>query len=139
MVLTLDELGALFKDYLQLLGYKFYEKLPWTHMDAYSLEINLPGNINQKGTALFINETQRYDVIYGNVPKLIEYSDFMFVFSPGSSDVIIKYFERSIIKYNDSNNKLFPSTQILTRKDLSNIILEQAIKNINSNTKLQTS
>ncbi len=130
--LSFDHLGSLFLDYVKKLGYSVGEKLPWTHLDCYELTYEMPGNIVQSGTALLINETQRYDVIMQSVPQLYQMSDFMIVFSPGPSELVNEYYERAKSQYEDKNNvvavALSPHVQIVTQKDIAKYIVLDASK-----------
>jgi len=126
--LSFDQLGALFLDYVKKLGYAVGEKMSGALSDCYKLEYELPGNILQRGTAMLIGETQRYDVILQSAPQLYELSDFMFVFSPGPPALVNKYYERDKIHYEDQNNKvavsLAPNIQIVTQKDIADFIVQ---------------
>lgn len=120
-----DRKGAIFLNFIQSLGYTLGSKLPGTYLDAYEIRFEMPGNLSQKGTALLINEPQKYDAILGSVSGLKEMSDFMFVFSPGSSVLVTKYFERDIIKNANNENAIFPSTRIVSEADLKDYIIEK--------------
>lgn len=126
--LEFNDKGILFFNYILNLGYKLIEKLPWTHLDAYELEYSLPGGITQRGTALLINENQRYDVILGSVSNLQKMTDFMFVFSPGPSELVTKYYERDIVKNKNNQDSLFPSTDLVTESDLVEEIVNMVWK-----------
>ena len=132
--LDFDNLGSLFLDYIKYLGYSVGSKLAWSHLDCYELEFEMPVNITQKGIALLINQTQRYDVIMQIMPELNEMSDFVIAFSPGPSEVVTKYYERSRIQYKNKNNEtaisLSPSTQLITVSDISKKIVEIALKKL---------
>jgi len=127
--LSFDQLGAIFLDYVKKLGFCVFEKMPWTHLDCYEIEYKLPANIVQRGTALLINETQRYDIIMQSAPQLYEMSDFMIVFSPGPSEIVNTYYERDKIQYKDNNNSvavaLAPHIHIVTQKDLAEFISQR--------------
>lgn len=127
--LSLNDKGALFLDYLRMLGYVLATKYPWTHLDAYELEFTLPGGMLQRGTALLVNENQRYDVILESVSNLQKMSDFMFVFSPGPAELVTKYYEREIIQSQDKSESLFPSTQLITESKLIEVVFNKS-KNI---------
>ncbi len=134
--MSFNELGSLFLDYISKLGYKVGNKLPWTHLDCYELEYILPGEILQRGAALLINENQRYDVIMQKAPELFEMSDFMFVFSPGPSELVTHYYERDKTQYlntkkdNEVATSLFPSTQLVTQEDISDFVLKSLISKL---------
>lgn len=124
--LSFEQSGALFLDYVKKLGYAIGKKRSGTNLDCYELEYTIPGNILQSGTALLINEPQRYDVIMQSIPQLYTLSDFMLVFSPGPSDLVNQYFERDKIQYEAKNNAvavaLAPNIQIVTQKNLAEFI-----------------
>ncbi len=116
-----NKLGGLFLDYIKRKKIEVKEKLPWTELDAYELEYEMPGKILLRGVALIIQEKQRYDVIMKKAPDIPKMSDFMFVFSPGPSELVTRYYERGIIRYNADTIRegLFPSTQLVTQKDIA--------------------
>jgi len=120
----------LFLDDIRQKKYTVKEKLPWTELDAYELEYELPGNILLSGVALIIQEKQRYDIILKKAPDIPTMSDFMFVFSPGPAELVTNYYERAIIKYNADTIRegLFPSTKLITQKDLAYRIWSTAKK-----------
>lgn len=126
----LNKLGGLFLDYIKCQGIEISDKLPWTEVDAYGLSYTMPGNIQLRGIALIIQEKQRYDVIMKKAPEIPEMSDFMYVFSPGPSELVTSYYERGIIPYDTENKQtgLFPATQLITQKDLAYEILNVAKK-----------
>jgi dTMP kinase len=130
--LDFDGLGSLFLDYIREIGYNVGTKSAWSHIDCYELEFQMPANITQRGIALLINETQRYDVIMQIMPELNEMSDFMLVFSPGPSEVVTTYYERSRIQYRNRKNDLAisisPSTQLITVADIAKKIIDIALK-----------
>jgi len=131
--LEFNQKGALFFNYIKSLGFKVGEKFPWTHLDAYELEYDLPGGLVQRGTVLLINENQRYDVIIGSVSNLTKMTDFMFVFSPGPSELVTKYYERDIIKYKNKEESLFPSTQLITENNLQDVVFEKVLQQLSKN------
>ena len=128
--LNFNQLGSLFLDDIRQKKYTVKEKLPWTELDAYELEYELPGNILLSGVALIIQEKQRYDIILKKAPDIPTMSDFMFVFSPGPAELVTNYYERAIIKYNADTIRegLFPSTKLITQKDLAYRIWSTAKK-----------
>ncbi len=123
-----NKLGGLFLDYIQIQGIKVLEKLPWTELDAYELEYTMPGDILLRGVGLIIQEKQRYDVIMKKAPEIPKMSDFMYVFSPGPPELVTHYYERDKIVYDTEPKQqgLFPSTQLVTQKDLATKLLEIA-------------
>ncbi len=136
--LEFNEKGALFFNYIKSLGYKIKEKYPWTHLDAYELEFELPGGLTHRGTALLINENQRYDVILESVSNLAKMTDFMFVFSPGPAESVTMYYERDIIRNKDKEESLFPSTQLITEDKLLEVVVEKAYQKISKNQQVST-
>lgn len=124
-----NKLGGLFLDYIKIHGISVLEKLPWTELDAYELEYIMPGDILLRGVGLIIQEKQRYDVIMKKAPDIPKMSDFMFVFSPGPSELVTHYYERDKIIFNTESKQegLFPSTQLITQKDLASKILDIAL------------
>ena len=139
--LDFDSLGSLFLDYTREIGYTLGEKLPWTHLDCYELSYQMPANITQRGIALLINQTQRYDVIMQMMPELNEMSDFILAFSPGPSEVVTKYYERSKIQYKNKNNEvavsISPTTQLITVGDIAENIKKIGKKSV-YNSKMKT-
>jgi dTMP kinase len=129
-VFDFNKLAGLFLDYLKVQGIIIGEKLAWTELDAYELEYIMPGNIQLRGVGLIIQEQQRYDVPLKKAPDIPKMSDFMFVFSPGPSELVMSYYERDKIVYNTETKQegLFPSTQLITQKDLATGIYNTAIK-----------
>lgn len=136
--LKFNELGLIFLDYIKTLGYTLREKLQWTHLNAYKLEYQMPGNILQSGSALLINKSQGYNVILSSIQNLRKMMDFMFVFFSGPSKLVTKYYERDKIKNSNNEEFLFPSVQIVTQKDLEEFTLRRFLKDL-SNKKLSTS
>ena len=133
--LDFNNLGGLFLDYIRVQGISVLEKLPWTELDAYELEYVMPGDILLRGVGLIIQEKQRYDIIMKKAPEIPKMSDFMFVFSPGPSELVTHYYERDKIIYNTEVKQegLFPSTQLVTQKDLAYKLLEIADSKNNKN------
>ncbi len=128
--LSFVDKGILFLNYLEKLGYNIGEKCSWTSLDSFTIEYSLPGGLVQKGTALLINENQRYDAILGTVSQLAELekmSDFMFIFNPGPSDLITKFYERDIIKSTKDQSFLFPNIQQITEQDLYEFLVNELV------------
>ena len=69
------------------------------------------------------------------MPELNEMSDFVIAFSPGPSEVVTKYYERSRIQYKNKNNEtaisLSPATQLITVSDISKKIVEKVFLKTN--------
>ncbi|TCI92148.1 dTMP kinase [Tenacibaculum sp. M341] len=128
--LTFTDKGVLFLNYLENLGYNIGEKCSWTSLDSYNIEYTLPGGLTQKGKALLINENQRYDVILGTASQLAELekmSDFMFIFNPGPSDLITKFYERDIIESTKDQSFLFPNIQQITEQNLQEFLVKELV------------
>ncbi|MEM6361240.1 MAG: dTMP kinase [Bacteroidota bacterium] len=123
--MNFNKLGGLFLDYIKLQEISVGEKLPWTEMDAYELEYEMPVNIKLRGVGLILQEKQRYDVLIKKAPDIPKMSDFMFIFSPGPSELVTHYYERDQILYNTGSKGegLFPSAQPVTQRDLAEGIL----------------
>jgi len=128
--LGFNDRGAIFFNYIEYLGYKVGRKFPWTHLDAFELEYKLPGGLAQRGTALLVNENQRYDVIIGSVSQLDKMTDFMFVFSPGPAELVTQYYERGIVKYKNKDESLFPSTKLVTENKLISVIAKMVFDSL---------
>jgi dTMP kinase len=126
--LSYNELGALFLDYLSLSGYKVGQRLPWTDLDAYELEYQLPLQIPQRGTALLIGQSQRLDILLKKYLALEQLSDFMLVFDPGPTRLISQYYERGLVQYSADNTSLAPETRVVSMGDISNMVLTSAYK-----------
>ena len=118
-------LSKLFLDYLKFKGISVKKKLPWAEVDAFELEYTMPGGILLRGIGLAIHEEQRYDLIMKKAADTPEMSDFMFVFSPGPSKLVTPYYEREKIVFNTETRKegLFPSTKLVTQRDIATAIL----------------
>lgn len=124
--LSLTEKGSLFLNYLENLNYKIGKKMLLPNVTAFELNYTLPGNISLRGAALLLPKPQQLGSILKTVPALSELSDFVFVFSPGDSDLATRHYERDIIEFKNSKNEtaknLFPSVRMITEKDLSEFI-----------------
>ena len=136
--LDFNQKGVLFFNYIKSLGYKIGSKYPWTHLDAYELEYELPGGLLQRGTVLLISENQRYDVISESVAKLDKMTDFMFVFSPGPAELVTKYYERDIVKYKNKEESLSPSTQLITEQKLLEVVVEIVFQKLTNQQAIST-
>ena len=121
-------LGALFLDHIKLMKIEVIDKLPWTELDAFQLEYKMPGDLILRGVALIIQEKQRYDILIKKAPKIPNFSDFMFIFSPGPSELVNKYYERDQLVYDTNILKegLFPATQAVTQKAIAESIYKVA-------------
>ena len=128
--LELKQKGTLILNYIESLGYHIGNKYPWTHLDAYELEFELPGGLLQRGTALLISENQRYDAILESVSNLEKMTDFMFVFSPGPAELLTQFYEREIIKNNNKEESIFPSTQLISESKLKEVVVEKVYQSL---------
>jgi hypothetical protein len=133
--LSYDDLGLLFIGYLQRLGYKFNERLPWTETCAYELEFKMPMELTQRGTALLLTEAQRYDVVTKKIQSLFEQtddfgdirhlSDFMFVLDAAPAKQVERSYERE-----GSSSNLSPSIRIMHRiPEIADFVLVDILVN----------
>jgi len=131
-----NDIATLAIDCLKTKGYKIIAKIPWTDIDAYQLEYELPLKMTQCGSILFLGNTQRYDIVLKKViaikkqTQLLEkYSDFMFIFDTSPSHLIDKHYDREMLtqKY-VSEISLSPSTQRFGLKEIENIIFYESLK-----------
>jgi dTMP kinase len=127
--LSYDDLGLLFMGYLRRAGYQFIDQLKWTETCAYEMEIDMPLGMKQRGTALLLARTQRYDHITKKIQLLLDQtpdyaamrqlSDFMFVLDADSSSSVDSYYDRDA-----SSEKISPSVRIIHRQDIATLIFQ---------------
>ena len=124
--MSFDEVGSLFVDYLMRLGYRVGSSLPWTDMDGFELEHDLPGGLKLRGAALLLGEEHRYELITRSVIEAGELAGFMLVFDPGTAE-IVEYYEREMVQGVDGETALSPATRIVGRDDLARFALAVAL------------
>ncbi len=117
---TNNQLEVAFINYIKNLGYKVGDTIAGTDLTAYALQYELPGGIQQRGTALYINEPHRYDTILEFIqnPNISHISDFIFVFMAGNTESVIQHYQRERIKYAEQY-RLSPSVRLVTEEDLN--------------------
>ena len=125
--ISLNGLGSLFLDCLQRAGYRLHDRLPWTDLDAFELEYEMPLQTVQRGTALLLGEAQRYGLVTKKVLELDQLSDFMFILDPNPLHLINSHYERDIVNVSEDRGTLSPSTRVVTRIDVSRLVLARAL------------
>ncbi len=129
-ILTYNELGSLFLDFIKSFGFSIIEKFPWSDLDAYELEYLLPIDIRQIGVAVLLGENLRYDTITRKTHSLSKRSDFMFIFAPVLSELQSNHYDRGIMKYQDGTETLSPTTHVITQSDFFNLLYVRFINYI---------
>lgn len=123
-----NTLGSMFLSYLSYTGYSVHDRLAWSDLDAFELTYELPLQIKQQGIALFVDQSQRIDVILKKAMQTERsMSDFMFVFDPTNSHLVNEYFDREIIQRKDNSQGLLPNTKFVTKADVANLLLAEII------------
>jgi dTMP kinase len=117
---TFNELGSLFLDYINLIGYQIVDKLPWTNLDAFELEVELPLGIKQRGTALLLGGTQRYDTVTQKI-LMAQLSDFMLILDPRPARLVHSYQRDMVVA--KSGMSPSPSTRIIGRDEIAQCIM----------------
>ncbi len=126
--LSYNDLGALFLDCIGRSGYTVLDRLPWTDLDAFELQYEMPLHATQRGTALLLGEAQRYAVIAKKVLLLEQFSDFMFVLDPNPSHLVNSHYERDLVHYGDNGGtSLSPSTRVIERSDIARLVLASSL------------
>jgi len=132
--LNFEDAANLYFDFLKCNGYQLHGKLPWTDLDAYELSCSLPLGVEQRGAALLLGESQRYDVV---ITKLLEsqryksveqMSDFLFIFDANPSHLHTNYYEREKL-VTAPTQQISPALVVIGRAEiadyLSNLIVKQ--------------
>jgi len=126
--LPVDELGLIFLGYVQRAGYTPGEKLPWTDLCAYQLEVALPMRVIQRGTALILPTPYSPDMITHKIigdEKLADVSDFMLVLDPGQSKLSDPNPREPVVSQGAPS--LSPSVHIFGREDIAGFLLDEVI------------
>ena len=125
--MSYNDLGALFLDCIAQSGYTVFDRLPWTDLDAFELQYEMPLNATQRGTALLLGEAQRYAVIAKKVLLLEQLSDFMFILDPNPSHLVNTHYERAVVQYGNGGSSLSPSTRVIERSDIAGLVLASSL------------
>jgi dTMP kinase len=130
--LKYDDVATLFLNALSLAGYSLHEKLPWTDLDAFELSYTMPLGVTQRGTALLLGESQRYDFVITKLLGSQKYqlvgsmSDFLFIFDSNPCHLRINYYEREKLM-NGLSQKISPMLCVIGRTELADIITAEII------------
>lgn len=122
--LSPQQIGAFFLDYFKTIGYQVGPPLTLAQSDAFELRLPIPGTLELKGTLLFLPAAQQLDKILAHASHFPDFSDFLFVCSPTTSEVEPNYFEQEVIQYINQSSILFPKTKIMTQLHLIEALLE---------------
>jgi dTMP kinase len=132
--LQYNDAATIFLEALTESGYFLHDKLPWTDLDAYELSFNLPLGVTQRGAALLLGQSQRYDSVMtkllGSQKNLAvgSMSDFLFIFDSNPSHLQVNYYERERVA-NGPDFSLSPMFNVIGRSELANFIYEKIKRN----------
>ncbi len=125
--------ATLFFEVLKSTGYKVKNKIPWTDIDAFVVEYEMPLGITHHGAALLLDNSQRYDIIFRKllgaekVAALDQMSDFLFIFDSNPSHLIGSHYERDMINYTESTS-LSPSVFVIDLVLISDVIFSKVLE-----------
>lgn len=125
--LAFDDAASLFLDFLSCNSYVLHGKLPWTDLDAFELECNLPLGVVQRGAALLLGESQRYDVVLTKLlgsakfHSIEQMSDFLFIFDSNPCHLRVNYYEREKVAAS-AKQKLSPTLVVVGRAELADYL-----------------
>jgi hypothetical protein len=125
--MSYNDLGSLFLDCIRQSGYTVTDRLPWTDLDAFELQYEMPLQAVQRGTALLLGEAQRYAVIAKKVLLLEQLADFMFILDPNPSHLVNSHYERDLVQYSGGRTSLSPSTRVIERADIARLVLASSL------------
>jgi dTMP kinase len=121
--LSYSEKASLFLERLAAMGYTLGGSVPGISSTAFALNYSLPGDLQQRGVALLLEEEQRYDGVTNCIREVQPLCDFIFVFAPGPSDAVTTYFSRESIVTMEAENRLSPNVGWVTEGDLCDWLL----------------
>jgi dTMP kinase len=131
--LNYSGLANVFLDLLRQRGYTVVGRLPWTDVDAVELSFTMPFGIVQRGAALFMGDTQRYDIVLPNilggekVEMLRRMSDFLLILDSNPSVLHSKYYERDAISYRNTADAS-PSVAIFGPENIRAAVVARAAR-----------
>jgi dTMP kinase len=130
-----DDLGSLFLAYVQRLGYTIVDKMPWADVCAYELELTMPLELKQRGTALLLASEYNHDTITGKMldKQIAAISDFMLVLDPGHA-ILANGTARDVVRYSEEKSTLAPAALIIGRDDLAALLLADVLRDVQSST-----
>lgn len=102
-------------EYLEHQGYEVGKPLPAMPYDSFELGYKLPLGIQQRGYAIILNETPKYDIVIELLQQSTFYniSDFVIVFAKNAKTIANTYHEREKVQFENKEVKLSPSVQFI--------------------------
>lgn len=116
-------LSDLFLAYIQSKDITIVKQLP-AIQQVQELNYDLPFGISISGASLFLEQEQQYDVILNTILELQKMANFLIVFTPDSTSMATKYYERDVIKTANNSQVLFPAVQFIGKEDLVDLVLD---------------
>jgi dTMP kinase len=131
-MLSFSDLAALFLSILAKEGFQIHERLPWTDIDAVEISCRMPLGIVQRGAAIFMGDSQRYDAILPNLLgeksiALGKLSDFLVILDPNPSVLHSNYYERDQAQTGTSSD-VSPSIVVLGREHIASRLAQVALR-----------
>ncbi|HUW61170.1 MAG TPA: dTMP kinase [Candidatus Bathyarchaeia archaeon] len=132
--LPFNALANIFLDMLKKEGFLIHDRLPWTDIDAVELSYRLPLNINQRGTAVLMGSSQRYDIILPNLlgdkfRTLESMSDFLFILDTNPNSLHSKHYERDLLQV-DPKPQSSPAVSVVGLDVLSSSVALAALNDL---------
>jgi dTMP kinase len=100
-----------FLEFLKKEGYEVGKELPGMPFDSFELSYQLPLGITQRGCAIILEESPRYDLVVRLLQESNFYpiSDFLIVGAKNAEALSNEYFEREKVIFENGGVKLSPS------------------------------
>ena len=110
---------ARFLTFLKKEGYRVGKELPGMPFESFELEYQLPLGVKQRGCAVILEESPRYDLVLQLLQNSNFYpiSDFIIVAAPNAEALRNAYFEREKVVFENGDVKLSPSLVFVSRGD----------------------
>lgn len=133
--MPVNDVSNLFLDSLEQSGYRVTRELDLPDLPAFELEYELPLGMSQRGHAMILGRSQRYDRILKIVSKnedkirgLDATSHFLFVFDANPRQLVSAYYDEDVAQLMKKKLSLAPSTRVLGRAGIARIVFSKTME-----------